>query len=37
MTNDLIQITINQNQEQTVSGRELHAFLGVETPYKKMV
>lgn len=33
--NNLIEIQVNENQEQTISGRELHMFLGVETPYKK--
>ena len=30
-----LQIIVNENQEQTVSGRELHNFLEVETPYTK--
>ncbi len=30
-----LQIIVNENQEQTVSGRELHAFLEIETPYMK--
>lgn len=33
--NNLIEIQVNENQEQTISGRELHMFLGVDTPYKK--
>lgn len=33
--NELIKITTNENDEQLVSGRELHEFLEVETPYKK--
>lgn len=33
--NELIKITIDKNNEQLVSGRELHEFLEVETPYKK--
>lgn len=33
--NSLINIKVNENQEQTVSGRELHTFLGIETPYTK--
>lgn len=33
--NALLKIHINSNHEQTVSGRELHIFLGIETPYKK--
>lgn len=31
--NELLKVTVNKNQEQTVSGRELHAFLGIETRY----
>ena len=31
--NKLIEIQVNENQEQTISGRELHMFLGVETKY----
>lgn len=31
--NNLIEIQINENQEQTISGRELHMFLEVETKY----
>lgn len=30
---NLIQITTNENQEPIVSGRALHEFLGVDTPY----
>ena len=26
--NNLIEIQVNENQEQTISGRELHMFLG---------
>lgn len=33
--NALLEIKVNDNQEQTVSGRELHMFLGIETPYMK--
>ncbi|MFS1016803.1 antA/AntB antirepressor family protein [Enterococcus casseliflavus] len=33
--NELIKVTTNDNDEQLVSGRELHGFLEVETPYKK--
>lgn len=33
--NELLKIEINENQEQTVSGRALHIFLCIETPYKK--
>lgn len=32
---ELIKITTNENGEQLVSGRELHEFLEVQTPYKK--
>ena len=28
-------VTTNEKNEQVISGRELHAYLGVETPYKK--
>lgn len=31
--NELLKIEVNENQEQTVSGRELHMFLGIETRY----
>ncbi len=31
--NQLITITQNENNDQVVSGRELHEFLGVKTPY----
>ena len=31
--NELINVKVNESQEQIVSGRELHEFLGVETPY----
>lgn len=33
--NNLLKIEVNSNQEQTVSGRELHMFLGIETQYTK--
>lgn len=33
--NALLEIKVNDNQEQIVSGRELHMFLGIETPYTK--
>lgn len=33
--NELIKVTTNDNNEQLVSGRELHEFLEVETPYRK--
>ena len=32
--NQLISITTNENDEQLVSGRELHKFLGIETKYE---
>ena len=35
MMNELLKIKVNENQEQTVSGRELHMFLRIETPYTK--
>jgi anti-repressor protein len=31
--NDLINVTLNENQEPVVSGRQLHQALGVKTPY----
>jgi anti-repressor protein len=34
MMNELIKVIINERQQPTVSGRELHQFLGVETQYK---
>lgn len=33
--NELLKIEVNSNQEQTVSGRELHMFLGIGTEYAK--
>ena len=33
--NELIKVTTNENDEQLVSGRELHEFLEVATEYKK--
>lgn len=33
--NDLINVTLNENQEPVVSGRQLHQVLGVKTEYKK--
>lgn len=30
---ELLKIEVNENQEQTVSGRALHMFLGIETRY----
>lgn len=32
---ELIEITTNDNDEQIVSGRELHKFLEIKTPYKQ--
>lgn len=32
--NNLINITLNENQEPVVSGRQLHQVLGVKTAYK---
>ena len=31
--NELLRIKVNDNQEQIVSGRELHMFMGIETRY----
>lgn len=31
--NELINVTLNENQEPVVSGRQLHQALGVKTPY----
>lgn len=31
--NELLKVTVNDKQEQTVSGRDLHMFLGIETKY----
>ena len=31
--NELIPITTNENHDPVVSGRMLHEFLGIETPY----
>lgn len=33
--NNLINITLNENQEPVVSGRQLHETLGIKTEYKK--
>lgn len=33
--NNLINVTLNENQEPVVSGRQLHETLGVKTEYKK--
>ena len=30
---ELLKIEVNDKQEQTVSGRQLHMFLGIETRY----
>ena len=32
--NDLIPVTQNKNMEPVISGRELHKFLEIETPYR---
>lgn len=32
--NNLINVTLNENQEPVVSGRQLHKVLGVKTAYK---
>lgn len=32
--NELIKVTTNDKDEQSVSGRELHGFLGIETKYE---
>ena len=34
---DLIRITINDGGKRTVSARELYAFLGVKTPFRKWI
>ena len=33
--NNLINVTLNENQEPVVSGRQLHQVLGLKTEYKK--
>ena len=33
--NELINVTLNDNHEPIVSGRQLHEALGVKTPYDK--
>lgn len=33
--NELIDITLSENHEPVVSGRQLHETLGVKTEYKK--
>lgn len=35
--NKLIKIEINENNEQVVSGRELHKFLEVKTRYNDWI
>ena len=35
--NNLIEIQVNENQEQTISGRELHMFLGVDKKYNDWI
>ena len=35
--NELIKIEINENNEQVVSGRELHKFLEVKTRYNDWI
>lgn len=32
--NELVKVTVTENEKQTVSGRELHAFLEIGTQYK---
>lgn len=31
--NELLKVEVNKNQEQVISGRQLHMFLDIETPY----
>lgn len=33
--NALIRVKVNKNNEQVVSGRDLHEFLEINTPYVK--
>lgn len=33
--NELIKVKVNKNNEQVVSGRDLHEFLEINTPYVK--
>lgn len=33
--NELLKVEVNKNQEQVISGRQLHMFLDIETPYTK--
>lgn len=33
--NELLKVTVNENQEQVISGRELHMFLNIGTEYAK--
>lgn len=35
--NELLKIEVNEKQEQTISGRELHMFLGVDTKYNDWI
>jgi len=35
MQNELLKINYSEDCVPTCSGRELHEFLGVETPYRK--
>lgn len=35
--NELIKVTTNDNQEPIISGRDLHEFLEVDTPYSKWI
>lgn len=37
LMNELIKIEINENNEQVVSGRELHKFLEVKTRYNDWI
>lgn len=34
-TANLLKVEVNSNQEQVVSGRMLHEFLEINTPYTK--
>ncbi|SFB15760.1 antA/AntB antirepressor family protein [Selenomonas ruminantium] len=33
MENELVMVSVNENNEPVISGRELHEFLQVKTPY----
>lgn len=35
MENKMVAIQVNEQGEQLVSGRDLHEFLEIGTPYKK--